>query len=86
MKKILVALCMVSMFVLGACSTSKARASQEYPLRIWAQNQNGDYRTFCVVDDTTGVNYIVASGECSYCRSVAITPRYNADGTLYVSK
>lgn len=43
--------------------------------------------TFCIVDEDTGVNYIVVTGEL-YSKRVgtAITPRLNADGGLYVSE
>lgn len=43
--------------------------------------------TYCVVDEKTGVNYIVVSGEL-YSRGIgtAITPRLNEDGTLFITK
>lgn len=71
--------------ILGGC-VSSAQAEQTYPLKIWKHNENGKMETFCVVDDNTGVNYIVVTGEL-YEKSVgtAITPRLNADGSLYVS-
>ena len=75
------------MFFLGACSTTTANAEQTYPLKIWKHNDNGAMHTFCLVDDDTNVNYIVVSterGNGEY--SIAITPRLNADGSLYVSK
>lgn len=73
-------------FILGACGTTVI-AEQTYPLKIWKHNSNGKMETFCVVDESTGVNYIVVTGEL-YSESVgtAITPRLNADGSLYTSK
>ena len=86
MKKIILTICLISAFFLGACSTTVANAEQNHPLKIWYQNKNGSYHTLCVVDDYTGVNYVVVSterGNGEY--SIAITPRLNADGSLYVS-
>lgn len=46
--------------------------------------------TYNVVDYDTGVEYVVVSR--SICRysgtdsSIAISPRYNADGSLYTSR
>lgn len=58
----------------------------EYPLRIFKENRNGKVTTYSLEDDNTGVYYIVVVAESSkgdLNRSVAICPRYNADGTLY---
>ena len=86
MKKIILVICLVCAFILGACSTTVAHAEQTYPLKIWKHNDNGAMHTFCLVDDNTGVNYVVVSTECGGGYSVAVTPRLNADGSLYVSK
>ena len=88
MKKLIFAISLVAMFLFGACTTSKAHAEQTWPLKIWYQNSNGHYNTYCVVDDDTGVNYVVVStGTSGYGEySIAITPRLNADGSLYVTK
>ena len=65
----------------------KAFAEQTWPLKIWAQNENGDYHTLVVHDDETGIEYIVASistivyGEPSV--SIAITPRLSGNGNVY---
>lgn len=73
-------------FLLGACS-SNVNTQQTYPLKIWKQNENGKMETFCVVDEDTGVNYVVVTGELhSHAVGTAITPRLNADGTLYIKK
>lgn len=73
-------------FLLGACS-SNVVAEQNHPLKIWKHNENGKMETYSLVDESTGVNYIVVSGEL-YQKGIgtAITPRLNADGTLYISE
>ena len=66
--------------------TITADAAQDRPLKIWFENKNGTYETLYVVDEKTGVNYIVVSGELFQDpRGIAIIPRYNADGSLYVT-
>ena len=86
-KTIIVAfILIVSGFILGACGDT-AYASQDQPLKIWFQNQNGMMQTYCIVDEDTGVNYIVVSGDLySSPIGAAITPRLNADGSLYTSE
>lgn len=72
--------------ILGACATT-TYAEQERPLKIWFENENGKMSTYNLVDEDTGVNYVVISGQIyGNGIGVAITPRLNADGTLYVSK
>lgn len=73
-------------FIFGACGTS-VEAKQDKPLKIWFENQNGKTETYQLVDEETGVNYIVVSGEL-YQKGIgtAITPRLKADGSLYMSK
>lgn len=66
--------------------TLKVDAAQDRPLKIWFENENGQMQTFCLVDENTGVNYIVVTGELySDPVGVAITPRLNADGSLYIT-
>ena len=76
-------------FVFGACANT-AIADQIYPLKIWKENRNGQMETWKVVDDDTGVNYIVVAPNWNERGSsydgVCITPRLNADGSLYVRK
>ena len=85
-KTFLIVFALVFGIVLGAC-VSTVRADQKYPIKIWFQNENGKMETYCVVDEDTGVNYIVISGEL-YQKGIgtAITPRLNSDGSLYTSK
>ena len=76
-------------FVFGACG-SEVIAEQNYPLKIWKENRNGQMNTWCLVDDNTGVNYIVVGPSFSEngheYGGVCITPRLNPDGSLYISK
>ena len=84
MKKKLSMLAVLTIGILVGCgTTSITNAEQSYPLKIWLQNRNGGMETYNVVDEETGVNYVVVS---YYSDSVTMSPRYNADGTLYVSK
>ena len=62
MKKIVALVCLIFAFLLGACSTVGVNAEQPWPIQIWKHNENGKYETLCVVDEDTGVNYIVVSG------------------------
>ena len=90
MKKIVTACALALAFMVGACSpVSEVVAEQKRPLKIWFENENGYYKTFNVIDENTGVNYVVVSAESIYgdkSQSIAITPRLNADGSLYVSR
>ena len=88
-KPVILALCFIACgFMLGAC-VHTVHAEQEKPLKIWQENRNGQMETWCVVDDETGVNYVVVApifSEKGYgYDGVCITPRLNADGSLYVS-
>lgn len=87
MRKMFIIIALIFAFLLGACSTVKVGAVQDNPIKIWMENENGPYRTLCVVDEETGVNYIVAAIEAygKWC-GIAITPRLNADGSVYTSK
>lgn len=88
MKKFVTVCALVLAFMVGACSpVSEVVAEQTRPLKIWFENENGNFQTFKVIDEDTGVNYVVVSAE-GYNRitSVAMTPRLNADGSLYVSR
>lgn len=86
MKRIIFIICLVCAFIFGACMPMSAIAEQTRPLKIWFHNENGRLQTFCVVDEETGVNYVVvATDDVNGGDAPAITPRLNADGSLYVS-
>ena len=87
MRKTFIIVALIFAFLLGACCTVKVNAAQDNPIKIWLENENGPYRTLCVVDEETGVNYIVTAIE-GYGKwyGITITPRYNSDGSLYARK
>lgn len=85
MKKFLICVSLVFAFLFGACANTIVSAEQTNPLKIWYHNENGNYHTLCVVDEETGVNYIVTSFNAPNGASIAICPRYYANGNLYVS-
>lgn len=69
---------------LGTC-VSTACAEQEKPVKLWLENENGGYQTWIVIDENTGVNYIVFAGKNGQSvDGCAITPRLNSDGGLYI--
>ena len=86
MKRIaIICMCLIC-FIFGACMPTVVEAEQTYPLKIWGQNKNAAYSTLNVVDESTGVNYVVVSLMSNgYYGGIAITPRLNADGSLYIS-
>ena len=87
MKKLLVSMALIVAFALGACSDAgvQANAEEETVEVVSFTRVSHDLflgNTYIVVDNETGVNYIVVGGS----NGVSITPRFNADGTLYVSE
>lgn len=87
-KAMAVILSIILVISLTCAIVTPANAAQGYPLKIWKQNENGQFMTLNIVDEITGVNYIVISTISLYgdkTRSVAVTPRLNADGSLYIS-
>ena len=87
MRKMFIIFALMFAFLLGACCTVEVEAAQDNPIKIWPENENGPYRTLCIVDEETGVNYIVTAIE-AYGRwyGIALTPRLNADGSVYTNK
>lgn len=90
MKKLLVSMALIVAFALGACNDAGIQANAEEETVdafsfAWASNSGFYGITYTVVDNETGVNYIVVERSSARGHSVSITPRYNADGTLYVS-
>lgn len=43
------------------------------------------YKVYTVIDDETGVNYMMMS-RWNFGGEITMCPRYNADGTLYVTE
>lgn len=85
MKKIFIIIGMMFMFILGACAVTTVSAEQTWPLKIWKQNENDSFKILCIVDEDTGVNYVVVS-RYNIRGAIAVCPRYNADGTLYTGE
>ena len=81
MKRLIAALLLI---VVLAMPASAARTSLNDDFCSIYSVQSANY----VVDEETGVNYIVIVGaENKFSKpSVSICPRYNADGTLYVTE
>lgn len=87
MKRFILIGTLLTAFFLGACSANTASAEQTWPLKIWKQNENGSVSTYHLVDSDTGVNYVVVTAQnYSNTMTIAITPRLNADGSLYVKE
>nr|DAG52065.1 MAG TPA: TRAP PERIPLASMIC SOLUTE BINDING PROTEIN PERIPLASMIC SOLUTE BINDING FAMILY.3A [Caudoviricetes sp.] len=87
MRRLLSTMVLILAFVLGACCSVPASAEQDNPIKIWPENENGPYLVLRIVDEDTGVNYIVAAVEyAGRLRGIGITPRFNSDGTLYTTK
>lgn len=81
-----VLLVMCLFFTMTVRVDAAQRYTQDRPLKIWFENENGQYKTLNLVDEDTGVNYIVIAAVSLYgdkTTTVAITPRLNADGSLY---
>ena len=74
---------LLALGVLGGILAVKADAAQKEQLELYEVGNKGYYDKFIIVDSVTGVNYVVI--ECCH-KAVSITPRLNADGSLYVSK
>lgn len=86
MKKFLIAvLTLILVAAVTCCVTIPADAAQDRPLKIWPQNENGRFMTLVVVDEDTGVNYVVVNFYAPNGSGLAISPRYNADGSLYIT-
>lgn len=80
-KLIILAAVIVVLCGLLACGESQAK-TEGYDYSIYGILKNyDDFKIY--VDEETGVNYIVYS---TNAYKGGITPRYNADGTLYVSE
>lgn len=76
MKKVIFILFILVLIVcLVACeseTTDTIKQKSTEDIRIWT-------------DEETGVQYIVYCDTAGYCGMGGITPRLNADGTLYIS-
>ena len=80
MKKLFVCMALIAAFALGACSDAGVQANAEEETveafsftRVSNTGFNGV--TYTVVDNETGVNYIVVERNNTYGRGVSITPQ-----------
>ena len=85
-KNILIPIAILLITSLVGCGAANISAAQNHPLKIWKANDNGKMETYYIVDEETGVNYIVVSGDVYEGIGVAMTPRLNKDGSLYCSE
>ena len=78
----------LSICILCGYGVSTIAAEQpNYPIKFYNKHASRDYNTLLIIDETTGVNYIgVSSDNGGSYKSVSLCPRYNKDGTLYVSE
>ena len=67
---------MISGFILGACGNTVI-AEQTHPLKIWSENRNGQMETWKVVDEDTGVNYIVVAPNYSEYGNIRMFPYHD---------
>lgn len=81
MKRLIAALLLILVLALPASAVSQSIDKD-------IANAWGVQFTNYVVDEETGVNYIVITGweGRNGASCVSICPRYNADGTLYVTE
>ena len=80
MKKILALLIILAVaFTIIGCETAEAKDESMHPTFT-----NGNMRV--EIDKETGVNYIVYYDYVKTGCGAGVCPRYNADGTLYVSE
>ena len=71
-RKLIATFLIIALLMLGGCAESMVHSTDSI----------GNYSINVYVDEETGVNYIWIH---TMNGGATITPRYNADGTLYVS-
>ena len=82
LKTIIIACIFTVAGIIVGCASTTTHASDNKNFEIKYENDRVSYHIYTTVDKETGVNYIIAShGDC-----ISIIPRYNADGSLYISK
>ena len=89
MKKLGLTICaLLCGLYLGACAdTAVAENAQNKLFSINYKSAVDYYYTSGVlIDNETGINYIIVTGAGTGGGSCAITPRLNTDGSLYISK
>lgn len=84
MKKMLLGLALIGVIGLTACSGNNgvAEAKGESNIKLYTETINWDFHTYEIVDEDTGVHYLIAKD----AEGLAITPMYVPNGVLKVSK
>lgn len=86
---IIITLIFILGLFIGGCSTISTNAKEKSSKRVETyyigEAISGGYDVYTIVDDKTGVNYLVLT-RWNTGGEIAICPRYNADGSLYVSE
>lgn len=81
---------MIVGMILGACGTNTVNANTTTVNTVSTSDltfigNSTRVMSGILVDSETGVNYIIVHGGRSDGFGIAITPRLNEDGTLYIS-
>lgn len=70
----------LSLLLLSGCGSGGAEAESDWRAEEFAKF---NFNTYIVTDEETGVQYIIYREKIGYAGMGGITPRLNADGTLY---
>lgn len=83
MKKIMsiILVIVITAMCFTACGKNKEEREEDIQ-----KSKTFKSKTFIITDEETGVQYIVYRETVGYCGMGGITPRYNSDGSLYISK
>ena len=85
MKKLLAIILTMAMVLCAVgCSGTEEETCQaeKQPFSSTTYDMQGTTRVSVIVDHETGVNYVFYKSGYSGC----LSPRYNADGTLYITE
>lgn len=83
-KALVLIIIFIIVLTVGYSNTSSTKADNDGPFDEYYVQLGNHACYFIIVDKQTGVNYIVVGSTGNYDKS--ISPRYHADGTLYVTK
>lgn len=83
---ILLILIILSLIGLTGCSTQVNAEPSNKDMYIGEPDYSAGVYTYIIVDSNTGINYIVTKSTLSGNGGISIVPRYNPDGTLYVTQ
>lgn len=77
---------LMCLLAIGFSENANANDVNVGDLKIWPVSKNGPYDVLAVQDTKTDCEYIVVSRDEYQATSVAIYPRVNKDGTMYITK